>query len=74
MRRWIATALMLAALPAHAQLITHRDLSYPMALSMATGALDVCKGRGYAVAVGVAPARTRWKTRAARPTPRAPSA
>jgi uncharacterized protein GlcG (DUF336 family) len=31
MRRWIATALMLAALPAQAQLITHRDLSYPMA-------------------------------------------
>ncbi len=53
MSRWVALALLLAALPAQAQLITHRDLSYPMALSMASGALDACKARGFPVAVVV---------------------
>jgi uncharacterized protein GlcG (DUF336 family) len=53
-RSWpIAFLLALIALPAQAQLITHRDLSYPMALSIATGALDACKARGYAVSVAV---------------------
>jgi uncharacterized protein GlcG (DUF336 family) len=51
--RSLAIALVLAALPAHAQLITHRDLSYPMALTMASAALDACKARGYPVAVVV---------------------
>jgi uncharacterized protein GlcG (DUF336 family) len=53
MGRYLATMLALAALPAQAQLITHRDLSYPMALTMATGALDACKARGFPVAVVV---------------------
>jgi uncharacterized protein GlcG (DUF336 family) len=53
MGRYAAIALLLAALPAQAQLITHRDLSYPMALTMATGALDACKARGYPVSVVV---------------------
>ena len=41
------------ALPASAQLIARRDLSYSMALGIATGALEACKARGYAVAVVV---------------------
>ena len=41
------------ALPVSAQLIPRRDLSYSMALAMATGALDACKARGYAVSVVV---------------------
>ena len=47
-----AIALSLA-LPASAQLIARRDLSYSMALAMATGALDACKARGYPVSVVV---------------------
>ncbi|HZS69783.1 MAG TPA: heme-binding protein [Burkholderiales bacterium] len=53
MSRWIVAVVVLAALPAQAQLITHRDLSYSMALTMASGALDACKARGYPVAVVV---------------------
>lgn len=53
MSRWIAALLALAALPAQAQLITHRDLSSSMALTMASGALEACKARGYAVSVVV---------------------
>jgi uncharacterized protein GlcG (DUF336 family) len=53
MSRWIAALLALAALPAQAQLITHRDLSYSIALTMASGALEACKARGYAVSVVV---------------------
>ena len=34
-------------------LIPRRDLSYSMALAMATGALDACKARGYPVSVVV---------------------
>jgi len=41
------------ALPASAQLIPRRDLSYSMALAMAAAALDACKTRGYAVSVVV---------------------
>ena len=41
------------AQPASAQLIERRDLSYSMALAMATGALEACQARGYAVAVVV---------------------
>jgi len=48
-----AIVLVLLALPARAQLITHRDLSYPMALSIASSALDACKARGYPVSVVV---------------------
>jgi uncharacterized protein GlcG (DUF336 family) len=47
-----ALALTLAA-PADAQLIQRRDLSYSMALTIATGALDACKAMGYATSVVV---------------------
>ena len=52
-RSILGAALLALALPASAQLIARRDLSYPMALAIATGALDACKARGYAVAVVV---------------------
>jgi uncharacterized protein GlcG (DUF336 family) len=48
-----AASLALLAPAANAQLITHRDLSYPMALTIATAALDACKARGYPVSVVV---------------------
>ena len=41
------------ALPSSAQLIPRRDLSLSMALTIATGALEACKTRGYPVAVVV---------------------
>jgi uncharacterized protein GlcG (DUF336 family) len=53
MGRSVAIVLFVAALPAQAQLITHRDLSYPIALTMASAALDACKARGFPVAVVV---------------------
>ena len=46
----LATAL---ATPASAQLLQRKDLSYPMALTIATGALDDCKAKGYPVSVVV---------------------
>ena len=55
----IATRLALVAFacavtgPASAQLIQRKDLSYPIALTIAQSALDDCKGRGYATAVVV---------------------
>jgi uncharacterized protein GlcG (DUF336 family) len=55
----IATRLALIALacaatmPASAQLIARKDLSYPIALTIAQAALDDCKGRGYATSVVV---------------------
>jgi uncharacterized protein GlcG (DUF336 family) len=55
----IATRLVLiavacaATLPAGAQLIQRKDLSYPVALTIAQAALDDCKGRGYATSVVV---------------------
>ena len=39
--------------PASAQLIPRKDLSYSMALAIATGALEACKAMGYATAVVV---------------------
>ena len=39
--------------PAHAQLITHKDLSAAMALSIAQTALTTCVGNGYHVSVTV---------------------
>jgi uncharacterized protein GlcG (DUF336 family) len=39
--------------PADAQLIQRRDLSYAMALTIATGALDACKAMGYAISAVV---------------------
>jgi uncharacterized protein GlcG (DUF336 family) len=53
----IATRLALIALacaatmPASTQLIQRKDLSYPIALTIAQAALDDCKGRGYATTV-----------------------
>ncbi|HEX9462902.1 MAG TPA: heme-binding protein [Alphaproteobacteria bacterium] len=47
-----ALAVVVAA-PAAAQLIPRRDLSYAMALNLATGALEACKARGYAASVVV---------------------
>lgn len=41
------------AVPASAQLIQRRDLSYPLALTIATGALDACKAMGYPASVVV---------------------
>lgn len=43
---------MLAA-PANAQLIDRKDLSFPMALTIAQGALEDCKAKGYPVSVVV---------------------
>jgi uncharacterized protein GlcG (DUF336 family) len=48
----VPLALTLAA-PAQAQLLTHKDLSYAMALTIATGALEDCKAKGYPVSVVV---------------------
>src|SRR5262245_26704178 len=42
-----------ATLPASAQLLQRKDLSYPIALTIAQAALDDCKGRGYATSVVV---------------------
>ena len=49
----IAGFAFLLSLPASAQLITHRDLSLSLALSMAQGALEACKARGFNVSVVV---------------------
>jgi uncharacterized protein GlcG (DUF336 family) len=48
----IPLVLMLAA-PASAQLLQRKDLSFPMALTIAQGALADCKARGYATSVVV---------------------
>src|SRR5258705_2473662 len=45
--------VLLVATPASAQLLQRKDLSYPMALTIATGALEDCKAKGYAVSVVV---------------------
>jgi uncharacterized protein GlcG (DUF336 family) len=42
-----------AALPAHAQLLQRKELSYPIALTIAQAALEDCKTRGYATSVVV---------------------
>jgi uncharacterized protein GlcG (DUF336 family) len=42
-----------AAAPASAQLIERKDLSYPIAKTIAEGALADCKARGYPVSVVV---------------------
>jgi uncharacterized protein GlcG (DUF336 family) len=38
---------------AHAQLLTHRDLSYSMAKTIAEAAIDSCAAKGYAVSAVV---------------------
>ena len=42
-----------AALPASAQLLQRKELSYPIALTIAQAALEDCKTRGYATSVVV---------------------
>jgi len=37
------------ALPANAQLLAHKDLSLATALTIATTAMDTCKGQSYRV-------------------------
>jgi hypothetical protein len=45
-----ATALGVAlGLPAHAQLLSHKDLSVAIATTIATAAIDACKAQGYNV-------------------------
>ncbi|HEX3864584.1 MAG TPA: heme-binding protein [Stellaceae bacterium] len=41
------------ALPAQAQLLSHKDLSQAMALTIATTAADTCKANGYRVSVTI---------------------
>jgi uncharacterized protein GlcG (DUF336 family) len=48
----VPLALTLAA-PAQAQLLAHKDMSYATALTIATGALEDCKAKGYPVSVVV---------------------
>jgi uncharacterized protein GlcG (DUF336 family) len=49
----LPTLACLLAAPASAQLIQRKDLSYPMAKTIAETALEDCKARGYAVSVVV---------------------
>ena len=42
-----------AATSANAQLLVHKDLSLAMATTMATTAIETCKGQGYNVSVNV---------------------
>jgi uncharacterized protein GlcG (DUF336 family) len=46
-----AVALASFGAPAHAQLLTHHDLSNAAALAVATGAMEACKAMGYAASV-----------------------
>jgi uncharacterized protein GlcG (DUF336 family) len=48
----LGTGLAVAA-PAHAQLLTHKDLSSTMALTIAQTAMTTCVGNGYHVSVTV---------------------
>jgi len=52
--RLVLLAAVSAAVPiAHAQLLTHRDLSYAMAKAIAETAIDSCAAKGYAVSAVV---------------------
>ena len=48
----LGTGIVVAA-PAHAQLLTHKDLSATMALTIAQTAMTTCVGNGYHVSVTV---------------------
>jgi len=48
-----AVPLAFAAVPAHAQLLAHKDLSLAAAVTMATTAIETCKGQGYRVSATV---------------------
>jgi uncharacterized protein GlcG (DUF336 family) len=51
----LAAAALLAALavPANAELLAHKDLSVETALTIATTAMETCKGQGYRVSATV---------------------
>ena len=52
----IVTGIVLTAafaMPASAQLLTHKDLSMATALTIATTAIETCKGNGYRVSATV---------------------
>jgi uncharacterized protein GlcG (DUF336 family) len=56
MKRILAAAViasMLAALPASAQLLTHKDLSLAVATAIAQAAMEKCTAQGYGIAVAV---------------------
>lgn len=44
---------LMLAMPAKAQLLTHHDLSYAMAVAIATTAVDSCEAKGYGESVVV---------------------
>ncbi len=48
-----AVAAAFLALPAQAQLLTRRDLSFPMALTIAQAAMESCGSKGYPVSAVV---------------------
>ena len=52
-RLTLAALACAVTLPANAQLLAHKDLSYGIAKAIAEGALDDCKARGYATSVVV---------------------
>ena len=49
----VACAAAALAVPASAELLTHKDLSLATALTIATTAAETCKGQGYRVSVAV---------------------
>ena len=49
----LASTTLSLVTPASAQLIPRKDLSYSMALTIATGALEACQAMGYATSVVV---------------------
>ena len=49
----LAALAALTAGPANAQLLTHKDISLAMAVTMARTAIETCKGQGYNVSVNV---------------------
>ena len=53
LRLSLAAVACTLAMPAHAQLITHKDLSYDTARIMAEGTIADCKTRGYGVSAVV---------------------
>jgi uncharacterized protein GlcG (DUF336 family) len=52
-RLGLAVVVCAFAMPADAELIVHKDLSYDIARTMAEGAIADCKARGYGVSVVV---------------------
>ena len=49
----LAALAAMTAGPANAQLLTHKDISLEMAVTMARTAIETCKGQGYNVSVHV---------------------